>query len=86
MKFGVVILGSVIIIYIFFILYWEIFLKILDGMEFVIFSYGDYNFRLINIYVWIVLILCEFVFVFLIYKIWYLIEIWRKKLKVLLKI
>lgn len=41
MKFGVVILGSVIIIYIFFILYWEIFLKILDGMEFVIFSYGD---------------------------------------------
>lgn len=64
MKFGVVILGSVIIIYIFFILYWEIFLKILDGMEFVIFSYGDYNFRLINIYVWIVLILCEFVFVF----------------------
>lgn len=86
MKFGVVILGLVIIIYIFFILYWEIFLKILDGMEFVIFSYGDYNFRLINIYVWIVLILCEFVFVFLIYKIWYLIEIWRKKLKVLLKI
>lgn len=86
MKFGVVILGSVIIIYIFFILYWEIFLKILDGMEFVIFSYGDYNFRLISIYVWIVLILCEFVFVFLIYKIWYLIEIWRKKLKVLLKI
>lgn len=64
MKFGVVILGSVIIIYIFFILYWEIFLKILDGMEFVIFSYGDYNFRLISIYVWIVLILCEFVFVF----------------------
>lgn len=64
MKFGVVILGLVIIIYIFFILYWEIFLKILDGMEFVIFSYGDYNFRLINIYVWIVLILCEFVFVF----------------------
>lgn len=86
MKFGVVILGSVIIIYIFFILYWEIFLKILDGMEFVIFSYGDYNFRLISIYVWIVLILCEFVFVFLIYKIWYLIEIWRKKLKVFLKI